>query len=357
MTQQSKLDFFHDSRQTFGRSSLVLQDGTYYGLFHVGVIKTLYNERLLPKIITGHGSGARIAALVCILSPENLCEFLKHDEKYITTLNSNLDEMVKNKMMLNSCSDNSSIVSKLKPIVEMTFEEAYHKSGRILNIILEYSGREDTKKPLLLNFLTSPNVLIWSAARICDSLEDDSEILCKDENGQVVPWTPQIASLSVLSCRHMEKNMPFNRISELFNCNHFIVSKGRFDIDMLITLPIRQGSQNSMITKAVELCGSEIKHRMGQLDYLGLLPSFFRDFLTDDPIPGFTVNIAPTFYLEDMKKLVGSNRDAFWIRKGEQSTWKMISIIRSKCAIELELEKCKFFFFFFFFFFWSLQTD
>ncbi len=44
---------------------------------------------------------------------------------------------------------------------DMTFEEAYRKTGRILNITLSSS----TKKapPILVNYITAPNVVISSA--------------------------------------------------------------------------------------------------------------------------------------------------------------------------------------------------
>ena len=39
--------------------------------------------------------------------------------------------------------------------------EAYQKTGRILNITV--SGSDANTVPRLLNFLTAPNVVIWSA--------------------------------------------------------------------------------------------------------------------------------------------------------------------------------------------------
>jgi TAG lipase/steryl ester hydrolase/phospholipase A2/LPA acyltransferase len=44
---------------------------------------------------------------------------------------------------------------------DTTFKEAYQKTGRVLNIAV--SSTENYEIPRLLNYLTAPNVLIWSA--------------------------------------------------------------------------------------------------------------------------------------------------------------------------------------------------
>ena len=45
---------------------------------------------------------------------------------------------------------------------DMTFYEAYDRTGRIINITV--SPVNGFEKPRLLNYLTAPNVLLWSAA-------------------------------------------------------------------------------------------------------------------------------------------------------------------------------------------------
>lgn len=65
-TSQAKLELLHDTRQAFGRSTLVLQGGAIFGLCHLGVVKALHLRGLLPRIITGTATGALIGALVGI---------------------------------------------------------------------------------------------------------------------------------------------------------------------------------------------------------------------------------------------------------------------------------------------------
>lgn len=66
-----KLRFFHNAKQTFGNTALVLQGGSIFGMYHLGVIKTLYANKLLPKIISGSYFGSIFACLICLKSTVN----------------------------------------------------------------------------------------------------------------------------------------------------------------------------------------------------------------------------------------------------------------------------------------------
>src|SRR5690606_7950426 len=43
-----KLKFFQELTQSYGRSALMLSGGATLGLFHVGVVKALFREGLVP---------------------------------------------------------------------------------------------------------------------------------------------------------------------------------------------------------------------------------------------------------------------------------------------------------------------
>lgn len=61
---QSKLDFFRKVKRMYGRTALLLSGGASFGYYHLGVIKTLFEAKLLPKIISGTSAGAMIASLI-----------------------------------------------------------------------------------------------------------------------------------------------------------------------------------------------------------------------------------------------------------------------------------------------------
>jgi TAG lipase/lysophosphatidylethanolamine acyltransferase len=91
-TNQAKLDLLHDTRQSFGRSALVLQGGAIFGLCHIGVVKALHLRGLLPRIISGTATGALIAALVGVHTEEELPEFLKGSSINVTAFTKHLEK-------------------------------------------------------------------------------------------------------------------------------------------------------------------------------------------------------------------------------------------------------------------------
>jgi len=177
-SSQAKLDLLHDTRQAFGRSTLVLQGGAIFGLCHLGVVKALFGRGLLPRIITGTATGALIAALVGIHTEDELPMFLNGDsidlsafagkssagesgqeesgsfDGWWDTLTRRVRRFLREGYFLD--------VTVLEECVranvgDLTFEEAYNRTKRVLNITVATTGRGGV--PNLLNYLTAPNVV------------------------------------------------------------------------------------------------------------------------------------------------------------------------------------------------------
>lgn len=175
LTNQMKLDFFHDTRQAFGRSTLVLQGGAIFGACHLGVIKALFLRGLLPRIITGTATGALIAALVAIHTEEELPSVLNGDgidlSAFEVRANSRNGEKQTFRSRWNTLMRRVRRFSKegyfldvtvLEDCVranvgDLTFEEAYNHSKRVLNITVATEGQGGV--PTLLNYITAPNVV------------------------------------------------------------------------------------------------------------------------------------------------------------------------------------------------------
>lgn len=185
-TSQAKLDLLHDTRQAFGRSTLVLQGGAMFGLCHLGVVKALHLRGLLPRIITGTATGALIAALVGIHTEDELLDFLNGDGIDLTAFTRRSEEvgsMNQEASMLGSRSRTlQTLLRRIQRFIregyfldvnvleecvranvgDLTFEEAYAKTRRVLNITVATSGRGGV--PNLLNYLTAPNVVCGFSA-------------------------------------------------------------------------------------------------------------------------------------------------------------------------------------------------
>ncbi|KAL2831983.1 acyl transferase/acyl hydrolase/lysophospholipase [Aspergillus cavernicola] len=376
-TSQAKVELLHDTRQAFGRTTLLLQGGSIFGLCHLGVVKALHLQGLLPRIITGTATGALIAALVGVHSEDELLSFLDHDRIDLSAFERQREAQSPGwaSRWLSSSFANGGLMTLLRRtrryftkgyfldaevleecvranLGDLTFEEAYARSKRILNITVATSGRSGT--PNLLNYLTAPNVLIWSAAVASNasnnSLYPPVTIYCKDETGSIVPW-PHSQDVVFQPWRHInyeEGESPLSRIAELFNVNHFIVSQARpyiipFLRSELNFLDRRPTTGRWNITRALaRLVALEIGHRLRQLNYIGLLPSTLARLLIEESVPGSHLTLVPDLRLRDFPKLFQNPDQAsleHWILKGERGVWPAISALKVRCAVEIELDK------------------
>lgn len=59
----NRIQFFREIRHVFGKTALILSGGGLLGMYHMGVVKTLYELKLLPDIISGCSSGSIVAAI------------------------------------------------------------------------------------------------------------------------------------------------------------------------------------------------------------------------------------------------------------------------------------------------------
>jgi TAG lipase/lysophosphatidylethanolamine acyltransferase len=172
LTNQAKLDVLHDTRQAFGRSVLVLQGGQIFGICHLGVVKALHLRGLLPRIVAGTATGAIIAALVGVHTEDELLDFLngknidlsafkKRPQKTGSKGNGWFETLTR-RVKRWWCEGHFLDVGVLEQLLranvgDLTFEEAYTRTKRVLNITVTTSGGGDV--PNLLNYLTAPNVV------------------------------------------------------------------------------------------------------------------------------------------------------------------------------------------------------
>ncbi|EPS35359.1 hypothetical protein H072_11304 [Dactylellina haptotyla CBS 200.50] len=358
---QTKLDILHDTRSSFGRTSLVLQGGAIFGLYHIGVVKALLLRNLLPRIITGTGVGALIAALVCIHTDAELPGFLCGEGIDLSAFAGKEKGGVKRKLLRILRTGYLLDIGVIEKCVranvgDLTFEEAYQRTKRVLNITLaEQKGPGGAEIPGLLNHITTPNVLIYTAACASNAtggLYKAVELLCKDHNGVVVPYTstlpysqasekstPPQTKAKLSSRNHADpRSSPHARVAELFNVNHFIISQARPYIAPFIS-PAHTHSTSSSLYK---LLGLEIRHRLQQIDTLGLLPTGIRKFLIDEVVPGSTITVVPDLNWSDFEMLVENpNRErvGYWVSKGEKSVWPMVAEVEVRCGVEFCLER------------------
>lgn len=162
------LDQLLATRQAFGRSALLFSGGATFGMNHIGVLKVLWEKNLLPRIISGASAGSIICAVFCTRTDEELPILL---DTYAYGDFNVFNEQAKEENILQKTArflkygsflDISHLAKVMRNwLGDITFQEAYNRTRRILNICVSSAGVYEL--PRLMNYLTAPNVLIWSA--------------------------------------------------------------------------------------------------------------------------------------------------------------------------------------------------
>jgi len=215
-----KRRFFNRAARSFGRSAILLSGGASYGLFHIGVIEELLEQKLLPEVITGSSAGSIVAGFVATHTDAELEQALLPDVlKYQWVRTSGIRKLIKGEGMLDPAQLRKAIN---RNIPDLTFLEAYEKTGRILNISV--SPAEPNQFPRLLNYLTSPNALIRQAAMASSAvpgLFPPVQLRARNYAGKSVAYMPQSHWVD----GSVHEDIPKEKVNRLHNVNHYIVSQ------------------------------------------------------------------------------------------------------------------------------------
>jgi TAG lipase / steryl ester hydrolase / phospholipase A2 / LPA acyltransferase len=281
----ARLAFFNETRHAYGRTALLLSGGAALGFYHVGVVKALMENRLMPRVIGGSSAGSLVCGMIGTRTDEECVEDLFevrgtnapghsgqlilnffrplgkakeipeqprarvggllevyhntagafHDAKRtfqgfmpipirrftsflydLLTGNTRPQDIFKN--------DTEYFRNCVKvSIGNFTFQEAFDRTGRITNIVV--TPKNATDPPRLLNYLTAPHVLVWSAAVASSSLPgvfEANRLVVKEADGHE-RYESAGGIKAAFSDGSMEQDLPMQQLSEMFNINHFIV--------------------------------------------------------------------------------------------------------------------------------------
>ncbi len=166
MDTRSMLERMLSARQAFGRSAMLLSGGAMLGLNHIGVLKALWEAELLPRIISGASAGSIVAAVLCTTTDEEIPTLLREFPYRDLAVFDREDDGVLRRfarlLKVGAVLDISHLTVALREFLgDITFQEAYNRTRRILNICVSSASMYEL--PRLLNYVTAPNVLIWSA--------------------------------------------------------------------------------------------------------------------------------------------------------------------------------------------------
>ncbi|KAG8533090.1 uncharacterized protein KY384_001873 [Bacidia gigantensis] len=348
------------SRQAFGRSALLLSGGGTFGMNHIGVLKALWEVRLLPRIISGASAGSIVCAVICTRSDEEVPNLLD------TFCDGSLDvfeeegsedgllRKVARFLKHGALYDIEHLTRIMRDLLgEITFQEAYNRTRKILNITVSSASLYEL--PRLLNYITAPNVLIWSAVAASCSVPfvyTAASLLAKDpKTGEAVTWNPTPQQWIDGS---VDNDIPMTRLAEMFNVNHFIVSQVNPHVVPFLMKDeglMKKSPQEATINPTVtpswldslsHLAKDEALHRMHMLTDLGIFPNLLTKMVSvlSQKYSG-DITILPEISYADFPRILSNPTPDFMqqaMLAGERATWPKISIIKNHCAIELALD-------------------
>ncbi|CAH03033.1 bifunctional triglyceride lipase/lysophosphatidylethanolamine acyltransferase [Kluyveromyces lactis] len=398
--------FFQRCKLSLGATALALQGGSLFGLFHLGVLKGLLDRNLLPNIINGTSMGACVASMACCLSDGEL-EDLLTGNRLVSTIKrdtalmkecgyGNIDEhfnigtLVEN-VVHNGYSKDVYLFIKFiqKSVIgDLTFEEAFQRTGKVLNIVVHPTNKNIC--PNLLNYVTTPNVLISSAIDCSfgtNTISKNTWLLGKNIENKIVDYLdrkePHYQELKFSAPQYVQDSSqleaPYTRLTELFNVNNFIVSLARPYLAPLALNDLKHdirtseyyyykrfpyidpGSyspmQLSKVTKLEPLAFKfkyhlerkmkhiltmELKHRVEIMDSLGLLSNWIKRIAIDEKTPRSATEVAIVPHMNSLSvsRIIEGRLDNinYWMKCGQESTWPVISLVKTRCAVEFTLD-------------------
>lgn len=335
--------FMKRAARSFGRSALLLSGGASLGMFHIGVIRELEAQGILPRVITGSSAGSIVAGILATHTDAEWEALLARDDwRFEWVRMVKLGEMSSNRGLLDQkllqrCIDQN--------IPDMTFLEAYLHTNRILNISV--SPADSHQFPRLLNYLTAPNVLVRRAAlasAAIPGLFPPVQLRARNFEGKSVAYMPQNRWID----GSLHEDIPKDKVNRLHNINHYIVSQTNPHVVPFLGEDIEETGLIPFIQDVI------IKAPMVQIEHLLELVQQHFD------IPGLgsiikkahavarqnysgDITISPERSLMRLSRMfqgVGPKQLDAMMMEGRRATWPKIERIRNTTQISRTFDAC-----------------
>jgi predicted acylesterase/phospholipase RssA len=392
-------DFFADLRLFVGRTALCLSGGGSLAMGHLGLLKVLLAEGLLPRVISGTSGGSIVAAIACLARDAELAAILADP-----------GELVGSARLCDRLVGCSKPTGPLAPEVEgrapvffedfsaqllhfftlaaagapspslvrhdvfrdtlrnqfgdETFLSAYQRTGRILIISVfsqfqeQRNGGEPTGngQPLILSYVSSPQVLIYSAVHASCALPglmSAAQLLALSESGAHTPYHPLSSSAIDGS---LFADIPVSELSLVFSTRRFIVSQTNPHVALFLAPPrsaAREKSPMAGLDRAISLLDMTITQRFAELARAGAVPHTLGKILVpltsqlysagslSDSLTGVTIiPRGPSFtllraFVQPSKADVGE-----MARCGERAAWPELRFIEALTSLERCISAC-----------------
>ncbi len=320
----------------------MLSGGAVLGYFHAGVLKALFEEGMLPSIISGSSAGSILASIACTHADSEMLDKLQPELLLMHPEGRAGKRRPRTRPALEA-GDLASYLERLIP--DLTFAEAYKVSGRHLNITV--TGLEPRQAPRLLNAITAPTVLVRSAVMASCAIAGiypPVTLQAKNAAGVQVPYLPEQQWID----GSFLDDLPAKRLGRLYGVNHFISSMANPAALFFTPNPNAQPNLlQSAFNQQIRLSKGVATHllRLGR-DHLRIRnPTLARwqhlsySVLVQDYIADINIFLGKRWH-NPLKLLapmpLGELRQL--LREGEQATWERMEMVRNCTAISRTLD-------------------
>lgn len=358
------LGILQQTRRNIGKSALVLSGGATFGMFHIGVLAALFEADLIPRVISGTSAGAIVASIFCTHTTEEIPSLLEsvlgmrfkifRDEDDLETTENVFVQMARF-FKHGTWFDNRHLIKTMKGFLgDLTFREAYNRTGKILNISV--STASIFEQPQLLNNLTAPNVLIWSA--VCASCSvpgvfPTCPLYEKDPiTNQCTVWG---GSTSVkFMDGSVDNDLPISRLSEMFNIDHIIACQVNVHVYPFLKLSVScvggelqnetSARVKQHITGFCNYFSDELVHYLEILSELGIAETLCNKLrsVISQKYSGDVTILPKLDMISCVNELLSNPSQEFLLKEttlGARASWPNIPIIKSNCTQEFILDK------------------
>lgn len=335
---------FEDAWHVFGRTALLLSGGATWGFHHLGVVKALFEQDLLPEILSGASTGAMVAAGVAARSDAELADLFAHPEQL------RLDGLRPAGLRAAAREGAWLVPDQLQAVLDHnigrpTFAEAHAHSGR--TVAISVSPTRHRQKARLLTPLTAPDVLLTSAVMASSALPGlfpPVELMRRRADGTEESYVPGERWVD----GSIAGDLPKRRLSRLHNVNHFVVSQ----VNPHVLPFVRSHRQRHLGARMMGVMATAARSQ-------GLFATDLVRRLTDRSAPMGRiaaaanavfrqeyrghVDLNPRFRWRALPKIVSnpSLQDlSGFIVEGERAVWPRVAMIREQTRIGRAFRDC-----------------
>lgn len=340
-----KLDFFHRADHCFGRSALMMSGSGSLFYFHIGVVRALLKEGLLPSILSGSSGGSFVGSLLSTYSDPDLIELLE-PEYLIARFEKVAGKYKKTSRYTPSVMPIDGVRKILRNMIpNLTFQEALERTGRHLNISV--AAAETHQKSRLLNAVASPNVYIREAVLASGAVPGvypPVTLAAKNHLGEKQAYLPSYKWVD----GSVSDDMPAKRLARLYGVNHYIVSQTNPHVLPFVTEGKRKQDPLSLWLDAstktarawVNAGATTLEKPLSMSPALSRMTNLWLSVINQDYIGD--INILPSNrYFNPMRLLafLSDNEIRELVRAGERAAWPKIEMIRIQTRISRTLDR------------------